>query len=180
MVGRRSALAVNEPLYPADCRAFHEVARMIGNFDAIGINQAQDPPGNQGAIGMRPPEAFGILFKVFLTLRKRCIQTGIAMLIYMTPQQNVPLRPRAAGDEKVHTAVLYPGAGTGIFIVYIHEGLQFGEVIAQADGAEGGFIANLLDAVIPKPAGGIAAPGFLKPMRKADRPYLQPGFPGKV
>ena len=124
---------------------------MVRNFDAIGINQAQDSLGNQGAIGMCPPEALVILFEVFLPLRKRGIQTGIAMLIDMTPQQDVPLGPRSAVDEHVHSSGLYPGSATGIFIMHINKGLQFGKVIAQADRAEGVFIVNLLDAVISQP-----------------------------
>ena len=84
---------MNEPLYTTDRRTLHEVVRMVRDFDAIGINQAQDSLGNQGAIGMCPSEVLVILFKVFLPLRKRCIQTGITMLIDMAPQQDVPLRP---------------------------------------------------------------------------------------
>ena len=44
-----------------------------------------------------------------------------------------------------------PRAATGIFIMHINKGLQFGKVIAQADRAEGVFIVNLLDAVISQP-----------------------------
>jgi hypothetical protein len=63
-------------------------------------------------------------------------------------QQNVTLRPRAAVDEEAHPAGLYPGAGTGIFIVYVHEGLQFGEVVTQADGAKGVFIAHGVSLIL--------------------------------